>query len=296
MKFTIEGKEIEIKDEDILNNLKETGFRVRTEQEEQEFLTRFKDTQISEYSKSQWETVENAVKEVAGVEKVENEKATDYLKRAFSEKLKGVEELNKQLEELKKDGDKSGVLKAEIEKIQAEAAQKIAEATQEKEQLLRTIQTEKLSNSIQNELSELRGKYNKDLDDNIIKGFEANILNQLNPQSIKEVEQDGKKHLILLKEDGTPMVDGEFKQVTVKSFLENALKPIFGEQKQQNGAGTKPPSAASPQGKESGLNFDGVKSVNDLTTLLSKKGLRLYTESYDQAYAEGLEHIKKLTV
>ena len=281
--------EQEVPISDIKNALSETGFIVRQKEEEEEFLNRFKDTKIKEYSRSLFESVEGTVGEVTGIQKNPDEKATDFLKRAMSEKLMTLKQIQEENEALKKGGDSSELYKKQLEQVQAEAAAKIEAANLKVSEYEKAVFNSKIEAATGVKISELRASYNQDLPADLVKNYEFGITQKLKSLDVR-ADESGR---LLVYENGMPKVDEHFKQIDVNTYLENELKPLLGN-KQVAGAGTKVSKSGSYK-TEGGkvVDFAGVTNKTELMNAIQKAGLRQFTGDFDLAWSEGLNFLSK---
>lgn len=275
----------------VLSTLTESGFVVRSKEEEETFKANFLEQglneRIGEKVRDIHSQYEKDIFETSGLKKEGTEKAYDYNKRVIAS-LKGKtaeyeQELTKLQEQIKA-GDNSGQLK----NLEKEFQQRL----QDKEKELETFKGQaallQKSQLLEQSLSPLTSNFKKDLTTLERKAIEREKQDFL--QSAMLVEHEGKQVLVAAK-DGQPLKDRNLSYITADSYFAETFKEVMQpEQRKQGGAGT-----GGKQVKVAGtvVNLPGTpKNKVELTGMLKQAGLRFGTDEYDAAYDEHSEGLQ----
>lgn len=258
------------------------SFVFRSRSEDEEVLNRFKDTKIQEYSKNIFETFEGTIKELVGIEKQNNEKAIDYLKRAFSEKITSFKSIEEENKKLKDESQTAQLYKQKIEEMQQTYSSQIESIKNEKEKLEKGIFRSKLEAQTSSIFGELRAQYNPDTPKEVIALVEQSIIDKVLGMDIRDN--------FIIFENGLPKTDESFRQVDLKKYISDSIKPLIGAKKAA-GSGAGGENKGSFDSAKGVINFEGIKTKSDLLTLIQKAGIRQFTDDFDKAWAEGIKYL-----
>lgn len=219
----------------VKTSLSNKKFIVQDEETHRNYLKNHEEGFAKSLTKVHAETLEKDVYDLTGIDKLPEEKYYDYFKRATAERLKGVTEMQKELETLRKgnQSDNAGRIKQLEEAIQAEKENsKTLLAEKEK-----TINEIKISSIANNALAKLSAKYRKDLPEGLVKIGEQTALNEL--LKVAKFQEDG--NITITGEDGSPMLDKDtYKPLTPEQWLSNfgTIKEMIDPSADGKGAGT----------------------------------------------------------
>jgi hypothetical protein len=274
---------------DYQNLAKETlvkkDFIVRTKDEEASYLNLFKtdviEKEIPGRIKSVHDQYDKDAKELFGIDRDQNEKSYDYLKRAATTKLTGLQTQIKTLEEDIKKGDPSGAIAKKLTEAEnqykAELAKKDAEITD-----LRTkFATTEKRGSVQSIYSDLKPSFVKNLPGWFARTeksiLDETLANSGPSQTLKD--KTGAPVLVMMNADGTTRKDAAFNEITVEAFMRAELKDVIDPKFVQGGAGSKDkgpgaePIDPATITKDNFILPETVKTKDDLMTHLLSLGL-----------------------
>lgn len=266
--------------------LQKKGFSIYDKAKHDEFITNLrKDTIEKEIPKeiakvhSQYDA---DIKTTFGIDRNQDEKSYDYMKRAASAKLT---DLNTKIEgyekTIREKGDPSGVLQKKIEA----AEEKARIAIEGYEAKIKSLQgdNEKATKSmlLNQDYSELSKTFTKQLPamfDKLSKMTLDSVLSQ-------SVLKDGKLYL----SDGTGGIkkDGAFKEITVADYLKTEFKDVIDVKREQGGAGSGK-GAGNPgnEGDPTTINKDNfqmpanVKTQGDLMDVMMEQGIKRGSQAF----------------
>lgn len=209
-----------------LKPLAEKKMVVRTEAGETAFLERHKTDVIEKEIPTKINEVhtkyDNDIKALTGIDREQNEKTYDYLKRSVNSTKSTLQSKIDTLEEAaKKGGDPDGVFQRQIDDLQESNKTLTANLqvkTDEIVQLQGKFQAESHRQKVMEVYSPIKATFKKDLPDYFSYGEQ---------QILDKVVKNSKLHngvLIALNEDGTIMKDTSLNPITVEQVLKSEFK------------------------------------------------------------------------
>ena len=278
----------------IINWLGQNGYTVRTGDEDKSFVNSKVQTEVNNmYAKSRVE-LEERVKQLTGIDRTgDGEKASDYMERAFKEKLAGIEELNKQIETLKSQGvngnEQAQEYKKQLEELQANYQKLSSEKDEQIEGLHKQIFDSQVKSIIDTELSSILPTLNADIDPTLMRDIVDTRLRKFNAENKAAkfedsiIFKDANGTTITSKQDGKPMNAAEL----LKPYFED----LVDKKRRQNGAGSGSGFTIDPEGKKIEVNKpDNVKTKVQLTEFLTRTEggpkLDVNTKEFAQAFNE----------
>ncbi len=277
--------------------LSKKEFTVRTKEEETTFQERFKtdviEKEIPGKIKAVHDQYDKDTKELFGVDRKQDEKSYDYLKRAAKERLTEYDTLKTEVSTLKeqiKKGDPTGALQKQLEETEARAKT----ALEEKDKKIAALESEgsltKKETKLMTDYADIKLTFKKDLPA-LFSISEKAILEGVLKNSILK---DGV--LYAANADGSIKKDTSFKEITVKDELALLFKDVVDAAKKQGGTGSK--SDNKDNIDPSKLTLDSfsmpadVKTKDELMTHMIGIGLlrgtTLFTQIWDK-YSKDLK-------
>lgn len=228
------------------------GYQIRTSDEETEFLKNHETTIVNRKTSEIGAAIEKDVLDVFGEPKKENEKYHDYVKRAIKSSKEGLSAMKTELEALKAAGGSTSEADKQritaLENAIATEKESLGSKITEKDKLIHELKTGIV---IEKSLSPLRAKYKTGIPESVLSTFENNVVSKIS-SSMKEI--DG--NMVIVDKDGNAVLDpATYKAISVSAFLENELKEVLDEGRQQGGAG----SGKEGQQQQHQQTIDGVK-------------------------------------
>lgn len=234
------------KPEEAVEALSKAGYKIRTAEQEAEFLTNATSSAVTDARKEERKlflgTIDETVEKLTGVKRDPTIKTTDYLAKAVTTIIENKTDLEKQVAELKEKGlagsDVDKELKAQLETVKAQ---------------LKTVQTEK-----DTEIAKLKGERWGDK----VNTAKAESMAQILPKLVKVIvnEQDmtqsvvndvladfDRKYIAIEhngtiiyhnRADDTPVLDTQTgNHLSTSSLLEKAFDHMVDKGRKQSGAG-----------------------------------------------------------
>jgi len=271
--------------------LAKKDFVVRTKEEETQFQSRFKtdviEKELPNKIKEIYDNLDKDIKGLYGVDRNQDEKTYDYLKRAASARNSEYENAKKEVNTLKEQiakGDHSGALKKQLE----EAEEKARIALAEKDKTIQSLQGEKSVTERKALLSEvyagIKTKFKKELPALFDRTEKAILSDALATAVVK----DGK----LYKGDGNGGIakDSSFKEITIEEHLTEEFKAVIDDKKPKPGAGS---GGAGGDGKidpstitKDNFVMPDVKTREQLMTYMMEQGIPRGTKQFNEIYAK----------
>lgn len=285
----------------VKDELSKKEFIIRTKDEENAFQDRFKtdviEREIPGKIKAVHDQYDKDTKELFGIDRNQDEKSYDYLKRAAKAKLNDYEGLKTEVTTLKeqiKKGDPTGTLQKQLE----EAENKARVALEEKDKRIAALENEgsltKKESKLINEYADIKATFKKELPPMFSITEKAILDNALKNSTLK----DGV--LYATNSDGSIKKDASFKEVTVKDDLAVLFKDVVDSGKKQGGAGSgggfqKGDVDPSTVTADSFILPDNIKFRNDLMTHLIELGIPRGTKQFDAIWAKHSAGLKAAT-
>lgn len=259
--------------------LTKKGFVVRDKASDTTFLDNFKRDVIEKEIPKEIAKVHSQydadIKTTFGIDRNQDEKSYDYMKRAAGAKLTGLQsEVDKLQKVINEKGDPTGVLQKKIEEIENRAKTTI----EGYETKIKGLQgdNEKATKNIlltqdYNELSKTFVKQLPAMFDKLSKMTLDSVLSQ-------SVLKDGKLYL----SDGTGGIkkDATFKEITVADYLKTEFKDVIDVKREQGGAGSKGNYKPDADIDPTTINKDNfqmpasVKNQGDLMDAMIEMGIK----------------------
>jgi hypothetical protein len=272
----------------VKETLGKKDFIVRSKADETGFLDRFKadviEKEMPARVKSIHDQYDKDTKELFGIDRNQDEKSYEYLKRAAKAKLGELDTLQGKiagLEEQIKKGDPSGALTKKLEdaeKIYQAELKKWQDKANELEQ--RSTLTERKAL-----VSTVYAGIKKDFKAALPPLFDRVERTLLQEAETLAVIKDGK--LYLGDGNGGIKKDAQFNEITLEDYLKGELKDVIEVRRNQPGAGSGNPAGAPDPSTITAENFErpvSVKTKQDLTEAMLKAGLKRGTKVYDDIW------------
>lgn len=234
----------------VLKSLENAGHIVRTKDQDKEYVKSQVQTEADKVYKKHQDQVDATVFEITGIQKNAEEKTSDYQKRAITEKLKVVKDLETQINELKTKGVDGNALAAEL-KQQKDQLQQLMQ-TKEKEWsekytgLQTQVFTTEVNNNVDKVVAEYKSKMRADIDPALVPDIIAARLAKFHSENkASQVEgvlvwKDKEGTTRIAKTNGAPQTTAE--------VLEGYFADLFDKGKQGGGAGSGKPGEGGKGG------------------------------------------------
>lgn len=278
------GEEVE---HEALKPLKDAGLIIRTPKGEETFRTNYLNTEFSKRDATAYTNIEKHVKELTGIEKESNEKASDYFVRALSKDKEARTGLQTELDTLREE-KKAGFGSADASK-RIEQLEKLLQTTKETHlKELTDKETEKLQIRVEAQLDTalngIKGNLKKSIDPAVVEDvLEARML-KFNKQYSPKVTDKGA--IVFVDKDGEVINNPDtFKPRTAKELVADFFKDLVEPKHEQGGAGSGKPA---PEPRQPGQPVPAPPAAIDtqvkLTTYLKEQGLATGTKEFDEAF------------
>lgn len=267
----VEGKSIFNKD--VESNLNIANQQLKVEQEK---YSQLNSTFLNEK--------DGFIKSAYGIEKNSTENTRDYEIRAKAEfEAKKQQSSSK---EGSNDKEKNELLE-KINALEKHNREQLAAAEETNKQLKEQQSIKDKVNKIEKGISSIRNKYAEDKKE-LASLVEKGVLTELNNFEIIESFEFGGANYedVLHDKDGKTQYGTDNKPLTLSKFLDENLKLLQGNNKDQTGTGSNGNAAKSSMQPNSLDNLSSFETADQLTTYMAKQGIRLYTEKSDKIYAE----------
>lgn len=275
-------------------------FEVFEGKEHETFLENHNEKVIAPKIRDVHDQYDKDVKEVSGVDRQQNEKSYDYVKRVlgdYNSKVSGIaglettiSDLNKKIEEGSGDEELKGKLatsEKELERVKTLHSEGKEAWDSEKSKM----ETSHLQSSYANEIdSSLLGiKFKEGMTEGTVKIIVDSVKNEL----LEKAERiDGK--LVFKDKNGDIIRNKEnLNPLTAKEIIKGRLSDIIDDGIKIEGTGVKEPTITETKDKDGKtvktVNYSPsatVRSKDDLTNDLGERGFVHGTEEYNIAYAE----------
>lgn len=239
------------------------NYHIRTADEENTFVTGLKTETINSKTSEFANAIEKDIKGAFGVDKLENEKYHDYLKRVAGATTSQLAQMKTELETLKADPDKTGADKVRITQLEAAIQTEKTGATAKLAEKDKAILDLKAGFETERALNKIRATYVLGIPELAIKAVEEAATAQLKAR-MKEI--DGK--LLIMDEDGvTPLLDKTtYKPVEPEGWLKEKLADIIDKGRQATGTGQQQQQQQQNQAVE-GVVKDAAGVITDITSI-----------------------------
>jgi hypothetical protein len=275
------------KQQSILQEIEEKGADIQAPG----FLNEFKERYAKPLVRSVHDKYDSDLKEL-GIERQQNEKTYEALKRSFS----STQEKIRDLEEKIASGKGTEAMQQKIKELEEKAANDIAEWKNKYEDATGQLSTFKKSQGINGIYADIKAKFKPaDQLGNFFKSHEKAVLEEVTKNS---VEEDGVWYLT--DKEGSIQKDSNWNKVKVSDYLQEQFKDAIQEDpKRKGGAGTDPerggpgsidPTTLTP---ENYATISEVKNERDLLDDLLKQGLVQGTKQFTEIFASELAKLKQ---
>lgn len=239
-------------------------FIIRDPDQEKQFLENYTKKLIDDKTREFHSTFENNVRDLTGIDREDNEKSYDYLKRAWTGQVSSkkelentITEMQKKLKEYEEKGVKGNDLAEQLTNQLNETKNLLKKANEEKENVVKEYESKAFESSYNSKLNDavnmLRPSFKKDLPKEIIEHTISSVLNNFK-QEIQPVKLDG-GGFVFNDKDGKPMVNVKNgNMLSATDILEERLNFIIDEKRVQSGAGSGDGGAGS--GDDGGGKYD----------------------------------------
>lgn len=221
--------------------LEKSGRVIRTTEQDTDFVKTKVQAEVDKAYGTQAKQFDSILNEVTGFNKLDTEKTTDYAKRAITEKLKLVGELQKELKELKDKGADGNVLaqeyKGQIAQLQSQIKSLNDEKVKEVETLKGQIFESNLSARIEHAFAEIRASLGiAGLDPKLMDDIIAARMIKFRSEN-KAKEFDG---ILVWTDQGGNVKNSKQngKPLSTKEVLEPYFGDLVDKGKKQGGAGS----------------------------------------------------------
>jgi hypothetical protein len=226
--------------DEVLKPLADLGIIFRTPKMETAFKTNYASEVINRHDRDAYSNVEASVLEATGVEKQAGEKASEYIKRAFTADKTARETIKSELETLKtkvKDGDGSAADKQKITQLetllQSTKAEFEGKLTEREKQILGI----KVENALELSLTTLKTKLKTDIAPELMDDIISARLNKFNGAYTPKLKEDGKTLVFLDKEGNEVLNSTTFKAKTADELLGEFFVDLLEVKREQKGGG-----------------------------------------------------------
>jgi hypothetical protein len=282
----------------VKEELAKKDFIIRSKDEETQFQTRFKtdviEKEIPGKVKEIYDNLDKDIKTLYNIDRNQDEKTYDYLKRAATTRNTDYDNAKKEVAALKEQiaqGDTSGVVKKQLQ--EAEEKARIALETKDKE--LNELRTKHTTTEKKALLSDayvgVKSKFKKELPSLFARTEKAILDEALSIAVIKE----GK----IYKGDGNGGIakDGSFKEITLEEHLLAEFKEVIDTKappKPGAGSGGAGKDGIDPTTitKENFVRPETVKSRGDLMDYMLELGLARGTKQFNEIWAKFANDLK----
>lgn len=290
---TIKIGETELKTSEVTQVLKDSGFVVRTKEEDDTSRDKYLQGLSSSDEKvkhiigpivrSEREGFENLTKELTGLDKVSvDEPAKEYAKRAFGE-------IKKSLEAKAKEGITDSELKAKIDQVEKDFADR--EKVWKKKEQERESEFKKLGFQSKIDSYISSKKLKDDLDQDLLKSHLNSIKNEALTSSFEERKLGEETLGVFIDSHSSVRYDDNGDPLTLERFIDGKLSKYYHEDRKLNGNGTK---LTDSSGGDKTFSMSGdIKYKEDLIKALIDSGLKQGSEEYQKLYKE---HSKNLSL
>jgi hypothetical protein len=279
----------------VKETLAKNDFVIRTKDEETGFLDRYKNDVIEKEIPKKISEVHSQydkdVKELFGLDRNQNEKSYDYMKRAASAKLGELQSYAdkvKGLEEQIKKGDPTGALGKKLEEAEAQYKAQLEAKDKELGELRGKMQSTERRSAVDTVYAGIKSAFKKELPP-LFARTEKAILDEVYSRA-GWTDIGGKQTLVLMNADGTVQKDGTFNPITVESYLKTELKEVIEEKRAQGGAGSSgapDPNAGKNSNEITKDNFikpETIKSKGDLMDYMLSIGLKRGEKNFNEIW------------
>jgi hypothetical protein len=279
--------------------LEKKEFVIRTKADETAYLDRFKtdviEKEIPTRVKGIHDQYDKDIKELYGVERAQDEKTYDYLKRVAKGSLTKLGEFEgkvKTLEEQIKKGDPTGALAKQLEEAENKYKAELSKyETKVKELETSQTRTEKRA-AVSTIYAGIKIGFKKELPA-LFSRTEKAILEEVEASSVLK---DGR--LFMANPDGTIRKDAQFKEISVEDFLRTELKEVIDSGRNQGGSGSggggTPPAGVDPS-TITADNFEmiaDIKTKDDLMSYMLKLGLKRGEKVFNDIWNKHSKNLK----
>ena len=252
-------------------------YAIRSEQDEQTYRKNIEDSAIGSYTSKVATEVEKTMKELTGIDKLPNEKWTDYYQRATKDVVGGKKQFENELTELR---GKSNLTEAERNMLNdLKAANQKLQLDTESMKSSYEVQLKKLkaSTSIQAEISAIRAQFKKTPE--LQKAIDI-VSNQTLKEmaDMSDIDQYGK---VVFVKDGNFIKDANGTPKTAAQIYSDAMADYIDKGRQQSGAG-----GDGGSGGGSTQVPPGVKTQVDLTRYINSLGIISGSKQYSEMFAK----------
>lgn len=272
--------------------LAKKDFVIRTKTDDVAYQERFRkdviEKEIPGKIKEVHDQYDKDTKELFGIDRKQDEKSYDYMRRAAAEKLGGYDALKTEVNTLKeqiKKGDPTGALQKQLEETELRAKTAIEAKEKELTEYKSKYETTSKQTLLMTDYADVKKNFVKTLP----ALFDITERAVLDRAMANSVVKDGK--LYAANADGSIKKDNAFNEVLLKDELAVQFKDVTDAQKVQSGSGSKkadggPPVDPKTVTVETFVMPDLVKSKDDLLMYMRSSGLlqgtKLFTDIWDK--------------
>jgi len=269
-----------------------------------EFLTNYAKVQVNEQIGTRIGELhgqyDKDILEASGIEKNQGEKSYDYAKRVIadtkanndSEALRvELENMKAQYEELKQDGNGSEFMKNQLEAYKQQAEK----AEQDRESAIK--EKGEFENNIKVQMEVDRGMNNIKLKTGLPDYARDRIENV--KESIKSKARLVEGIVVYVDEDGKPLIDNNFKNITAEELLRKELgADLIDTGKKQEGGGSKSEGGIVKEGDVVSVDVSAAKTQMEAMEIVDQvlvaQGIAKSDDRYVQITNATYEKIKNL--
>lgn len=277
-------------DHSLIKPLSELGLVFRTPKQEEDFKANYAQQVTTGYEAKAYTNVEKAVFESTGIEKKANEKASDYVNRAFNEDKTVRTTLKTELDELKAkrtDGDATKEDKTRITALEKLLETQKGEFEAKLTNAEKAIVSAKAQNSKDAALAQIKTKLKPSLDKEIVGDLVAIRTQRFDEAFSPKVKEDGS--IVWVNKEGEEQLNTTtYKPKTAEELMSDFFKDLFDTGKKQEGAGSNGKGKAGKQAETFDANShtlpETVKTRVQLTAHLKELGLTVDSKDFDEAF------------
>jgi hypothetical protein len=268
---------------ELIKPLLDAGFVIRTNTHYEEALNNYATDKIKASDRNAYTLVEQEILEATGVEKQPNEKATEYMKRAYGVTKETVSKFETELNELKEkrtDGDATKADKQRITQLESLLNEQKQTYQTQLQDALDKANKASANGIIDASMVSIMQRLDKNVPSNIMQEAANNRLSSFKAAYTLQQNADGST--VVVDRDGKELLDtaGTYKPLTVAQVMEQHFSDLMHKEQNAQGAGGK----GSTQGTGALTIPSEIRTMVQLTTYLKQKGFAAGSTEFAEYY------------